>query len=130
MKALLCAAVLSACGVARARQARPVQTTLAVGKAFKVPDTSITVTFEDVVEDSRCPTGTNCIWAGDAVIRIGIRSAANSGSSYTLHTNPQFMREVEYEGIRVLLTNLMPHPAEGALPQHDQYVASLSIDRK
>lgn len=35
----------------------------------------ISITFEEVVEDSRCPEGIDCIWAGRAIVKVNV--AAN-----------------------------------------------------
>lgn len=43
-------------------------TKIAFGQTKEFPEAGITVTFEDVVEDSRCPTGAMCIWEGAVVV--------------------------------------------------------------
>ena len=32
----------------------------------------ITIKFVEVVEDSRCPTGLNCVWAGRAIVKAEV----------------------------------------------------------
>lgn len=34
----------------------------------------VSIKFLDVVEDSRCPEGVNCIWAGRAIVRAEVTS--------------------------------------------------------
>lgn len=34
----------------------------------------ITIKFLDVIEDSRCPKGTNCIWEGRAIVKAEVSS--------------------------------------------------------
>ncbi|MRT15538.1 hypothetical protein F3C99_01035 [Vitellibacter sp. q18] len=37
----------------------------------------IAVKFVEVLEDSRCPTGVTCIWAGRAVVKVEVGSNGN-----------------------------------------------------
>lgn len=34
----------------------------------------VSINFMEVVEDSRCPTGVNCIWAGRAKVKVSVTS--------------------------------------------------------
>jgi hypothetical protein len=103
---------------------------LAIGASAKVPDTNITVFFEEVVEDSRCPTGANCIWEGDAAVKIRLDIPNTSPSRYTLHTNKQFVREIEHGGVLILLVAVTPYPTADAAPRRNEYRITLSHKRK
>lgn len=37
----------------------------------------VTIVFEDVKEDSRCPSDVNCVWSGMAIIEVALSSANN-----------------------------------------------------
>ena len=43
------------------------------GQSVYIPEENIFITFEDVVEDSRCPQGADCISEGTAKIKLLIR---------------------------------------------------------
>lgn len=43
-----------------------------IGKAIELKGVSIK--FLEVVEDSRCPTGVECIWAGRAIVKTAVTS--------------------------------------------------------
>ncbi len=34
----------------------------------------VSIKFMEVIEDSRCPTGVNCIWAGRAKVKVSVTS--------------------------------------------------------
>ncbi len=38
----------------------------------------ISIKFMDVVEDSRCPEGVNCIWAGRAIVKVEVTANGKS----------------------------------------------------
>ena len=47
---------------------------LGIGETARVEDGALTITFERVVEDSRCPVDAVCIRAGRATIRLATRA--------------------------------------------------------
>ena len=40
----------------------------------------LTITFEAVTGDSRCPEGVECVWAGEAHVRLVIEGTADDNS--------------------------------------------------
>lgn len=102
---------------------------LALGESQPISDTNLVVTFEAVAEDSRCPTGVTCIWAGDAAVRIRIDAPKARPSTYTLHTNERMGRDVMHGGLRVQLVAVTPYPAADKQPRADEYRVTLLIQR-
>jgi hypothetical protein len=112
------------------KQANPMRVSLSVGQSVNVPDTDVKVTLEEIVEDSRCPTGTTCIWAGDATVSIAIASGKSTPSKVMLHTNGQFAQEAEQSGVLVRLMDVAPHPTADGPPRREAYRVSLSLAKK
>ncbi len=103
------------------------QIVLSPGDSQRIPDTDLTVVFEAVVEDSRCPVGTNCVWAGDAIVRMRIDSANAKPTRYMLHTNDGFEREVVHGTVRIRLSSLTPEPTADRRPRAEDYRVTLVI---
>ena len=103
------------------------QIDLGPGASQRIPETDFTVVFEAVVEDSRCPVGTNCVWAGDAIVRIRIDSANAKPTTYMLHTNDGFEREVVHGNLRIRLSSLTPEPTADRRPRAEDYRVTLVI---
>jgi hypothetical protein len=101
---------------------------LRAGGTAALRDTPFSIRFERVVEDSRCPAGVNCVWAGEAVVRLHLRSGADS-STVDLRTTDGPNREGSLQTFRVRLIRVMPAPRDGVQIKPDQYVATLSIQR-
>jgi hypothetical protein len=120
---------LSCASAMHTRQSQPFKTVLAIGKSAAIPNTPVTVTFDEVIEDSRCPTGVTCIWAGDAVVKISIKAANGKPGAYTLHTNsPE--RQAEHDGYRVELMTVTPYPKGDAPIRREDYRITLLVERK
>lgn len=48
------------------------------GQTAKIGPNGPLVNFLEVVEDSRCPLDVVCIWAGRAIVRIGVSSPGDA----------------------------------------------------
>jgi hypothetical protein len=44
--------------------------TLPVGKTASIEGESLSIRFVEVIDDSRCPEGVECVWAGEAQCRL------------------------------------------------------------
>lgn len=100
--------------------------TLGVGATAHVDD-ELEVTFESVVEDSRCPLGVDCIWEGNAEIAIQVAKAGEPPASRRLNTHPSRGTEVSYLGYRIGLIDLEPYPRADTGAQ-EPYRATLVVD--
>jgi FlaG/FlaF family flagellin (archaellin) len=92
-------------------------------KAFK---NKITVQFIEVVEDSRCPEDVNCVWAGNAKVKIKVRKG--SGAWKTLEVNSgNAPQTVEFQGYEIKMTNLTPTPRSNIRINRNGYVATFAL---
>ncbi|MBN2263032.1 MAG: hypothetical protein JW735_08970, partial [Prolixibacteraceae bacterium] len=46
--------------------------------------------FDELMEDSRCPMNANCVWEGNAKIRLSLKSSDDQEHSIELNTNSNF----------------------------------------
>jgi hypothetical protein len=54
--------------------------TLNPGQSASIPSEGLTFTFDKVLEDSRCPQGVQCFWAGQTTILVEAEKSGNSTS--------------------------------------------------
>jgi hypothetical protein len=102
---------------------------LKVGQEMIVKEAGIKVGLNSIVEDSRCPTGVNCIWAGNAKVSVKLSKAKGdtaSASSVELNTYAG-NKSSTYEGYEVRLVSLDPYPKDGVKTGKDDYVATLMV---
>lgn len=87
---------------------------------------NVRVKFLELIEDSRCPTDANCIWAGNARIKVQISKHGQRAKTVTLNTgvNPQ---SVLFGGYQIKLTSLTPEPRTNIRIRRDGYVATFTI---
>jgi len=98
--AILSLTVLTA---AQAKQRIELQT----GETKGVLGSKLNIKFLGIVEDSRCPKGTTCIWAGNA--KVSIRVWKKNQKPVDLELNSTLdPRAVEFSGYQITLTGLSP----------------------
>jgi len=107
-----------------------------IGRPFELaPGETVTIEalrigFDGVGEDSRCPAGTQCAWAGDAAAAFTLERAPAAAEHPTLHTNGRFARQTEYETFVVRLEDLKPYPKDGVTIAPGDYRATLVVTRR
>jgi hypothetical protein len=84
------------------------------------------IKFAELVEDSRCPEDTNCVWAGNAKLKITVSSGKGSPRSFVINstTKPQ---SVSYAGYEIKLVDLTPHPRSNIRINRNGYVATFAV---
>lgn len=69
----------------RTRTVRPGEVVeLAVGETVALAGEARTVTFARVAEDSRCPRGVTCVWAGRAVVELAVAAPGRPAENVRL----------------------------------------------
>lgn len=99
---------------------------LAVGESAHLANTPLTIGFVRVEEDSRCPPGVTCVWAGNG--RVGLRVTGEGPDEHlALNTtvNPQSM---SVHGFMLRLIALSQRPA--GQPDSTGYKATLILSRE
>ena len=115
--------MLLALGVLPATAAkRPETMRVQINKEKRFAKGRLSIRFVELVEDSRCPTDTNCIWAGNAKIRIRVAGYGRS-QELTLDTNGQHQAATA-EGYSIKLISLTPAPRSNIRINRNGYVAT------
>jgi hypothetical protein len=101
--------------------------TLAIGGSATIEGTRVTVTFEDVLDDSRCPVNADCLWPGEARVRLAVNTPARR---VVLYTRSDANYAIVYQdGLRQLvihLGTLLPLPSASGPIDKRAYRATLN----
>ena len=100
--------------------------TLAPGERVRITGTAISLQFERVDGDSRCPADAVCVLGGDAVVRIGVEEGGRT-RAYNLHTGT--LAPVQHDELTILLVALAPYPFSARPIAPADYRASLRVSR-
>lgn len=127
MKTLMIAFVLTLFfgGAVAANAQRTETARIKINNSKRLPNSRISIRFLELVEDSRCPTGVQCIQAGVARIKIEVRGV-HGPATFTVDTNG---KAADVQGFRVSLTALTPAPANNIRINRNGYVATFVVSR-
>jgi hypothetical protein len=98
------------------------------GQGALVRIEGLRIGFDSVIEDSRCPKGVDCIWAGQGKIRIKLSKTNKKPASVELST--QQPNSISYLGYRITLVGLSPYPKAGGTINKKAYVATLVVSKQ
>lgn len=121
----------SARGQAERREREPAPATelvLRIGQSESLDADGLTMQFDRVVEDSRCPMDVTCVWAGDAVVRLTIGRRAST-VTVDLRLSERGERERVEGAYRIRLERLLPERVSTRSIDAGDYRAHLSIAR-
>jgi len=102
--------------------------TLRVGESASVQGASMVVRFLEVAGDSRCPKGEQCVWEGDATVRISVRRGPGPAELQDLHTSSRGPDGQVGGRYVVRLVRLDPRPVTGRAITQADYEVTLQVD--
>jgi hypothetical protein len=104
------------------------QVEIPLGQTRTFDEERLAIGFGRVLEDSRCPTGGQCVTAGNAEVALVLQERGEATRVVQLNTarNP---RRVSHEGYIVEVVDLRPVPSAGGPPDPDSYVIRLRVTR-
>ena len=109
-------------------QSSPGEITLQMGTSTFVDD--VEIRFSGVLEDSRCPSDVQCVWAGNARAALGVgpRRGTQGPTEQVLLNTGEGARSGESWGLRVTLVDLTPVPKSTEAIPAESYVVRLKVE--
>lgn len=92
------------------------------------------VTFKGISEDSRCPEGVNCIWAGVAVAQVEVMGIATRPMILNLASMDfpakNYHQSAGFNGLQFTLQEVTPYPkSEGTKALAGKYKIGITIGK-
>jgi hypothetical protein len=93
-----------------------------LGQTVSFADAPLALTFNDVTEDSRCPTGVSCVWAGRFIAAMTL-TRQGAAEQFKLSLD----KPVSVHGYSVQLSAALPAPGKDGAPDLDDYVLTVTL---
>ena len=100
--------------------------TLAPGEAAAIAGASLSVRFNRITGDNRCPADAVCILGGSADVNITAVSE-RSTREYVLRTGD--LQPVQHDGFTIALVQVQPYPFSARTIEPDEYRVTLKVTR-
>lgn len=82
------------------------------------------LTFDSLITDSRCPTGAECVWEGNAELSFIFNSIP-----FNLNTHPSFTTDTTILNYHIEMLNVTPYPHIDSVYTDEQYTAEIIVTR-
>ena len=86
----------------------------------------LTIAFDRVTSDSRCPMNAFCVWAGDAIVAVLLSQRPGGSAARELHTDARGS-ETSYLAYSIKLLTLAPYPQTDREIRPEDYVATIEV---
>ena len=97
------------------------------GQTARVGNDGLLVGFRGVASDSRCAVDVQCVWAGDAEVRIPVTASRADWTSLALHTGIE-PRSGTFRNYRITVLGLTPAPRSTQRIDNNSYVVTLRVE--
>jgi len=107
-----------------------------LGEVFKIKNgqeavvrgEKLRITFRSVLNDSRCPSGATCIWAGNGEVEIEVARKNKKQVVATLNTFSE-PKAIAYNGFKIKLVALSPYPKADEPIDPKDYEATMVVTK-
>src|SRR5690606_21584177 len=94
---------------------------------------NVTLKFTEVTEDSRCPTGTTCVWAGRAIAKIEVISNGKSETKTVIFGQTRSGENANLQlysgnGMSITAVSVSPYPDQNGAIAKEDYVVDISVE--
>ena len=89
---------------------------------------ALTLRWDEVVTDSRCPTDAVCVWAGEIELRLHVSTGSDSTSLVLRLPEREAVPPLgKVAGFTIRLDRVSPEPSLAAPPTEETYQAHLTV---
>jgi hypothetical protein len=100
-----------------------------IGQEVVVSGEKLRIEFNAVHSDSRCPTGVQCGWAGNAAIVIEVAKKNKKRAVAMLNTLLE-PKEIQYKAYKIKLLGVAPYPIYHQPIDPKDYEATLVVTKE
>jgi len=104
------------------------QFTLPVGQKAAFEGEELTIKFVEVIADSRCPTGVQCVWAGEAQCRMTFTLAGSPAEMVIVQPGGD-VESTDYFIMYKVVFKLEPYPQEGQQIAASDYRLVMTVSK-
>jgi hypothetical protein len=102
---------------------------LKINQEAAIEGEGLAVAFESVLHDGRCPEGVDCVWAGNAKIKVKLSRQKQTPGAIELNTGVS-PKSSSYLGYEIKLVVLNPRPKANKAVDPKEYKATLIVTKK
>jgi hypothetical protein len=95
-----------------------------MGSTSNLAEEKIKIKLVEVLEDSRCPKGARCIWAGNAKVKLELTKNETRTVELNTALDP---KTISYSGYDIKILSLTPYPDTSKNTNKSEYEVTLEL---
>lgn len=104
---------------------------LKIGQRVTIKRQKLSIKFSAVHDESRCPTGVQCVWEGNAGVVVQVSKKNKKVVQAVLNTNASIKpNQLEHSGYNIRLVGLNPYPKADQPIDPKDYEAVLLVTKE
>lgn len=93
-------------------------------------DNHFRLQLDSVINDSRCPTGGECFWEGNAVASLDLIIGGNYQHNLILNTHNDFTTDTLIDNLNFKLVGLIPYPELNEVIENKDYIVKIIVENQ
>ena len=89
----------------------------------------VSIKFINVLSDSRCPTGAECVWAGEAELQFIVNKANDSIKFNLISSGQHFGQDTILFDLHIKLLKVIPYPDVSKIIVIEDYKTVIIVDK-
>jgi len=106
------------------------EVSLKIGRALVVESENLEIKFLGMTSDSRCPKGTDCVWAGQVIVMVNVwKAGENLGEFELIDTNGGGLSPTQVDNYEIFLLKVEPYPEVNKTINTKDYSITIKVDK-
>jgi hypothetical protein len=127
--AFVLVALAAGCGGQTTGPSAPLDARVTIGYGQTLStDGGVSLRFDTVLEDSRCPMNAMCVWAGQAIVQVTVIESDRERRA-EIRSDPPASRTARVGDLRLEWQQLEPYPVAGRPMTPSEYRLTVRVTR-
>jgi len=106
------------------------EVSLKIDQTLEIESENLEIKFLGMTSDSRCPKGTDCVWAGQVIVMVDVLKAGeNLGEFELIDTNDGRVSSTQVGDYEIFLLKVEPYPEINKTINTKDYRITIKVDK-
>ena len=106
------------------------EVSLKIDQTLEIESENLEIKFLGMTSDSRCPKGTDCVWAGQVIVMVNVwKAGENLGEFELIDTNDGRVSPTQVDNYEIFLLKVKPYREVNKIINTKDYIITIKVDK-
>ena len=106
------------------------EVSLKIDQTLEIESENLEIKFLGMTSDSRCPKGTDCVWAGQVIVMVNVwKAGENLGEFELIDTNGGGLSPTQVDNYEIFLLKVKPYREVNKIINTKDYIITIKVDK-